>query len=488
MLKRKSIYLILLFFCLATANTHAEGIDTTLVKKMLVDDLQSTNDGDLARYLNNYFFNTPFTDIPAARNYMTGMLKKYRSKDAAAFELFISGVIEKRLTKYNQAERNFSKAIAIAQKTGNHYLLFSLHSNQAFIQASKGNSAAAMINYRLAQKEAIALDDINRHILLAINISDLYYKNNLFTQSLQYLDQAEAMATSSRSKQFHHENFIYFNKAEIYFKMNKRDSLNKYYRLLLSPKRAPTGIYNFRKRAAYFVEMAEGEYPKAINDINTLRNDSQFSFGDEDLIYLADAYHKAGMNDSAKVTINTVFKAIGKDHNPFLKHHLYQMLGQIALSESDRASAAKYLSLALTNLQDHTDHMVQVANISSEMKIDQIAGDFIRREEQYKRQRLMLTFAVVVSGLLVAIIIMFYRSVRQKRYYEQLIYKNKQQELAFINSHEVRRHLSNILGLVDLVQDKSLTNDEGDRIIKDLHHSAESLDRAIKNISEKLDS
>ncbi|MCC8407630.1 hypothetical protein LJ707_01720 [Mucilaginibacter sp. UR6-1] len=487
MLIRKRYYFLALFFCLALTRASAGIIDTAYVTRLLKGEERQANDGDLARYLNNYFIAAPLNDVATARTYIGPILKKYRKREGPAFEYFISGIIQKRLLHYDKAKKSFDNAIVIAEKTGNHYLLFSLHSNQAFIWASQGNSAEAMDNYRLAQKEATALNDINRHILLAINISDLYYKNNLFKQSLQYLDQAEAMNNAAKSKKFHHENFIYLNKAEIYFRLNNLDSLKKYHRLLFSPDRASTGIYEFRKRVSYLLTIAGGSYIKAIDEINTLKTDKKYPFWNEDLIYLADAYYKADMNDSAKVTINSILGSIGKNDNPFLKYHLHEILGQIDMKNADTISAAKNFAIALAEFQTHTDRMVQVANISSQMKIDQIAEDFIRKEEQYKRQRLMLIFAVVVFALLVGIIIMFYRNIKQKHYYEQLLYKAKHHELAFINSHEVRRHLSNILGLVGLLQDKGLTKAEADQITGNLDHSAQSLDSAIKNISEKLD-
>ncbi|MCD8739871.1 hypothetical protein LT679_04600 [Mucilaginibacter roseus] len=475
--------------CLTIVQVYATKLDSIFVTRALQRNLPGVNDGDLARYLNTYFVRVPEREIDGDRQKVFSYLKLYRNRERPAFELFINGVIEKRFYKYTKARTNFDRAIVKAEKTGNHFLLYALQTNSAFIEAAIGNSAEAMVRYRLAQKQATLLNDIDRHIVLAINISDLYYKNNLFKQALQYLDQAQAMAGAQRSTNFQHENYIYFNKAEIYFRLNQLDSLNKYKELLATRDRKSAGIYEFRKRAYYLWTIAKGRHLEAINQINRLRSDEKYPFSDEDLVYLADTYYKAGMNDSAKLTVNYIVKASAHNDSPFLKFHLYNMLGEIDLKNGDSVDASKKFSTALANLQLHTTRMVQVANISSEMKIDQIAGDFIRKEEAYKRQRLILIFIIVVSVLLIAITIIFYRGIKQKHYYEQLLYKAKHQELAFINSHEVRRHLSNILGLVSLVKDKNMGDDqEKNHIIQSLDHSATSLDTAIKTISKKLDS
>jgi signal transduction histidine kinase len=66
------------------------------------------------------------------------------------------------------------------------------------------------------------------------------------------------------------------------------------------------------------------------------------------------------------------------------------------------------------------------------------------------------------------------------------LYAAQKQELATINSHEVRNHLSNILGLLDLMNDK---DNKGNELLKTkdyLQYSAEQLDKALKNVSKKL--
>jgi hypothetical protein len=83
---------------------------------------------------------------------------------------------------------------------------------------------------------------------------------------------------------------------------------------------------------------------------------------------------------------------------------------------------------------------------------------------------------------------MFYRTVKQKRHYEQLLFVAKKQELSFINSHDVRKHLTNIMGLITVIEqsdDKEQSYQEAEGY---LFTAARQLDQSIRNISEKLDS
>jgi sensor histidine kinase regulating citrate/malate metabolism len=67
-----------------------------------------------------------------------------------------------------------------------------------------------------------------------------------------------------------------------------------------------------------------------------------------------------------------------------------------------------------------------------------------------------------------------------------LLYEAKKEELAFINSHEVRKHLTNILGIIDILQHSENKLDDYKQIEEYLLQSAAKLDESIKSISEKL--
>ena len=78
-------------------------------------------------------------------------------------------------------------------------------------------------------------------------------------------------------------------------------------------------------------------------------------------------------------------------------------------------------------------------------------------------------------------------AIRKKRYYDQLVFKARSEELAFIHSHEVRRHLSNIMGIIGLIKDADDRQTEFESSVSYLIASADNLDNAIGHISEKLD-
>jgi signal transduction histidine kinase len=120
------------------------------------------------------------------------------------------------------------------------------------------------------------------------------------------------------------------------------------------------------------------------------------------------------------------------------------------------------------------------------MKIDDVEQSYIQKDEIYKRERLVLMFMVIVALLIIAVVTMFYRNAKQKRHYEKLLFTAKKEELAYINSHDIRRHLTNILGIIDVLKNSDSKEIDYAQVEKHLFYSAEQLDEAIKNISDKL--
>jgi hypothetical protein len=227
------------------------------------------------------------------------------------------------------------------------------------------------------------------------------------------------------------------------------------------------------------------DYKGAIQLINKLVTDSLYIKSDAEHLNLADAYFSNGQIDSAQYMVNVLLELPSIANHPEIKYHLYELLGNIAQIKKDDKLAAYNFKLALEQSKQNINNLTQVGDISSKIKLDEVQDLYYINVLKYKRERLWLIFAIVLTGCIVVIFAIFYRSNRQKRHYEKLLFENKKRELALINSHEVRNHLSNILGLLDIIADC----DAKGELLKAqayLQYSAQELDKNLKNISRKL--
>jgi hypothetical protein len=130
--------------------------------------------------------------------------------------------------------------------------------------------------------------------------------------------------------------------------------------------------------------------------------------------------------------------------------------------------------------------LVAVDTIAAGLRLDEMQNGYIRREDGFKRERLWLIFSVVTIGLVLIAGAMLYRNIRQKRKFEKLLFETKRNELAFINSHEIRRHLSNILGIIDTIGNSDDKHQSYLEAETHLLNAAKDLDNSIHYIADKL--
>ncbi len=64
--------------------------------------------------------------------------------------------------------------------------------------------------------------------------------------------------------------------------------------------------------------------------------------------------------------------------------------------------------------------------------------------------------------------------------------EKKLKDIAFLNSHSVRKHLSTILGLVNLLEFNDNNDADLNYIMKNIKSISEELDQSIKEISNEI--
>lgn len=462
-------------------------IDTNSFTTILQLKDQNEREKKLIRYIENYLQERHGESLLPAKTELDELLLKNNTENRKAFEYFTESIYQRRLTHMDDAEAAMVKAIEYAGKNGDHFLTYTFLSHLAFFQTDEGNAIEAVTNYALAKKEALMLKDPHLQLQLDVNLSDVYYKNSFYNQSLFYLNEAETLSKKYAQNDIRVNTTIYYNKAENFFRMNKPDSLKSYCDKLEAINDNFDKLYTYRKRTEYYLYLLQYDFKNAVKLIKGLQKDSLYSYNDQDQQNLADAYFNGGQPDSAKIIINELLAEPLEINNPEVKYHLYKVLGEIAEGKKDQQQAAFNYKMLVQQSDDVISRLTQVGNISSQIKIDEIEGSYLQKDESYKRQRLWLIFAVVVALLTIAIITLSYRSARQRRHYQKLLFTSQKEELAFINSHEVRKHLSNILGIIDVVRHSEDKAKEYHQVENHLFESAKKMDEAIKNISSKLD-
>jgi len=440
---------------------------------------------DIPRYLNGI----KTDDLDGAIAELNDLIVQYKIDDAKGMSLLIDAQRLVQLKQPGAADSVLKKAIKQAFDNDDHYLLYACFTRIAFIRLAQGNFMQTILNYGQAKKEATKLNDPYLQVLIDINISDSYYKNSLYEQALFYLTEAQSLINKNNIQDQKVKNSVWLNIAELYFRINKIGPVKKYNRLLHEAPKGDNRLYSFTQRTGYYITFLQQNYLQVIDRLNELKHDTAYVFDNViDEQNLADAYFLSGQNDAARAILTQMIKDPGQNNHPEIKQHLYEELAQIAEDE-DNAKLANYnYKMSLDQAKEQLHRLIDVGSASSQITIEQMQLGYDKKEAGYRSKQALLTFAVIVTVLTLIIGGMLYRNIRQKRYYERILFESKKQELAFINSHEVRKHLSNILGIVNMIKQSTDKHEEYLQAEDHLMRAAEDLDKAIKNISEKLDS
>ncbi|MDR6941255.1 hypothetical protein [Mucilaginibacter pocheonensis] len=486
MFKRLSLTLLFVLNCCFNAAFSQQAVK----RDSLLDYMQLKNqrlrEQKVVNYIKANIQDTPLEGLDQEKDLIIRSISGHSLENKKALILFTQAIYQKRLLQFEAGKKSLLAAIEQVQKSSDHFLLYNFFSFMAFIQTDEGNPIDAVYSYGMAKNEVKKLQNPFLETILNVNISDIYYRTGLYSQSLFYLDKAQNLYVGYNLKEENVLRLINYNKAENYFRTGNYDSLNVYHQKLSKLANYTNKLFTSEKRVGYYLLLLKRNYKAAIPIIKALVKDSMFVKVDIDEQYLASAYFNNGQIDSARYVINGLLARPSLVNHPEIKFHLYETLGEIAQLKNDNKMAADYFKLALQQSKQNVNNLTQVGNISSQMKINDVQNLYYENMLAYKKEQLRLRFIVALAFLIVVVITLFYRNNRQKRHYEKLLYAAQKHELATINSHEVRNHLSNILGLLDLMNDDDKEDSELLKTKDYLQYSAEQLDKALRNVSKKL--
>jgi DNA uptake protein ComE-like DNA-binding protein len=136
----------------------------------------------------------------------------------------------------------------------------------------------------------------------------------------------------------------------------------------------------------------------------------------------------------------------------------------------------------------YAEKQLKTDNITAIVKYHEIKDRYASVEKDLKVKKNYLWLSITIGAMIILALFLLYRTVLANKRFNKLAYDKLNNELSFINSHEVRKHLSNILGIITVVQmsdDKCASYLETEGA---LLQSAQELDTSIKSIAGKLSS
>lgn len=452
----------------------------------IIDEIKTEkNDSIRARLLGKLSYVYQYVDFNKSIYYADSALKlskKINYQKGIAKSYNFLGLAYSTIGKLDLALQNYLMALRVNENAGIEQEMAKNMNNIGEILVKIGDDKkgveyilkAYKINKKYGNKNSMAIS-------LSL-MSDVSVKRKEFKNALTHLKEARAEAGSSIG--IFDDGFYFVRLGEIFLKAGKADSARSYFQKALNIKKAEPDQKIASLYGLSIIEMKFGDYKKS------------------------------------KIMLNEAMEIAKLSNAQFEFIKLYKALSDLSLKTNDLRSAVLYI-------QKRDDLKDSLLGYKTSGKISGSLNTIITEQKEAENERLRLEsklrenelskqksiVVILTSGILVAIILsmLAYRNFKSKnRAYKKLNIANetinqyninleekiekrttiitnqnkKLKELAYFNSHTVRRHLANILGLIHLMKDEKEKQEYFDMI----ESEANSLDHIVKDINQMIES
>lgn len=446
--------------------------------KTAVNSSVSVSGTQLEKLINSYIWLAKEENLSSNREILLSGILKSNLSDKKVFSYEIEALYAKRLLKFEQAKRFILKALDETPKENSR--MIRLLSILALIDTDLENYMRAMESYLIIEKQLKNLQDTNKLILNYINIADLYIKSSLYKEAIVTLDTAHHLAAQKEREQI--QMLVDEHKAMAYFHLNNLDSLNYYTDKASQIKSASTSNTH---RLKYMVLLLKKD-KRSIDEIKLLIDNANDPEKICTSLHLAQACLLFNQTEKAraialKLLSSADLKSLGQ-----MRCKLFHILGDAYIKEKKFALAALYYKRATDQAALNTVRTMKTGSILNYLKYDEINKKYVVAQENLAVRQNYFMLCMVVAGMIILTFIFLYRSLKMKKKYDELMFNKLNSEISFINSHEIRKYLSNILGIIMVIrmsEDRKETYFEFEQALFD---SAQNLDNSIQNIATKL--
>lgn len=426
-----------------------------------------------------HLINAPLDSVAHNKNLIITALSQNDLPNQKAMIYEVEAISSKRLLKLNDAKKFAQRGINEVGISENQ--LIRLLSLLAYIETDLENYLAAIENYQVIEKLLQRTNEPRKLIVSYIGLGDLYNKSGLYKEALNTFTKAFNMAQQEKIKV---PMILYENMAIVYFNLKRSDSLQYYSDKILKAKVPLDDSIAFHRLT--YMKLILAKDSRAINEIKKVINDPKDGDPLLTTLNLAKAYIEFNQIENAKSFILETLAKGDLKNVTFLSSQLYKLLSDIYLKKGEFKVALLYYKKSVEQLTLNAEKQSKSDNILAVLKYYEIKTKYATIENDLVVRKNYLLLLTIIAVMIILTLFFLYRTVWIKKRFNRLQYDRLNNELSFINSHEVRKHLSNILGIIEVIKISDDKHKAYEELETALLHSAENLDISIKNISKKL--
>ncbi|MDQ8005486.1 MAG: tetratricopeptide repeat protein [Pedobacter sp.] len=478
----KSVGSIVVFLLLSISIQAADSLTTKLSDALKLPANEVGN--QIYELTTKYIIDANIDSIPKNRAILISALSKSNLPDKKALIYEIEAHSARNLLVLNKAKAYAQKGLNEPNIPENMTIRFLML--LANIETGLENYLVAIENYQIIEK--LLKDKKNQSKELIINfigLADLYLKAGLYNEAITTLNKGITLAQKKKVPQV--KPLLYKNMAIVYFYLGNANLLQHY------TAKAFTGTEKLNHSSVSFhrlnyMKLMLARNPAAIEEIRKVINSPQ---DDDELMsgyHYAQALVKFNEIARAKKFILVMLNTGDLKNLTLLSSKLYKMLSDIYLKEGDFKSASLYYQKNAEKVSLYAEKQLKSGNMSALLKYHEIKNRYASVEKDLKVKKNYLWLSITLGAMIILALFLLYRTVLATKRFNKLAYDKLNNELSMINSHETRKHLSNILGILNVIK---LSDDKCSSYLETetaLFNSAIDLDTSIKSIAGKLSS
>ena len=420
----------------------------------------------------------------------------------------------------------FDEAISKAKASHDQYLLSSCYNALGKLWY-KNNDIQQSTKYYFMALDGFENNEAHASLIgeLHSNIGSNFQKQEDFSRSLDYFERGLSFLKNSNDKK--QLALLYNNLGLTYKQLNRLDDALEMYKLSLQINREINNVtqqlYNINNIGVIYINKGRyelaSEYFKEALKINYERND--FVEVSKNLLNLGTVLRHLGNNDQALDTLDHAYSLAKSYHDSDLKYRILAELYEASLEKQEYKKALDYFQ-EYKSVEDSlykTDQYTSLVELEAKYKVSQNERAIQLSQTQLLNQRLIN--AVILAALVLAIFLIVFLAwifLLNKKNEKQLIELNQEidaqnekiqainhnlertieqrtktiqdqntrlKDFAHMNSHRVRRPLSSILGIVNLLQEEN-NSEKKQELIDMLEGASKEMDDIIFEINQNL--
>lgn len=459
------------------------------LKEALKKSYANQNDWDsMYEYAVNYFL---YTDTAKLYSGLALYMNTIDSSDElnAALPL-MKGMVYARKRNYDSAINLLQHALTTGLEKSYFPLIYYSNIQLGQVFRKIGNYPIALLSYDEALNVATQAKNGDAVVHAQIKKSELFFELRSYRRSLDELDNAYVLTDWSNVKK--HDILkaaILKNKIRCFEKLDNKDSLLITKKKLDELRSGELYVDFSRISANVEVSRIQGDKKQEIAELKkmlTLTRATGFEDPLNVAVSLGRAYYNNGDYKNALGILDSVeYYVEGLNQLSILKD-LYVVKANTYAAMNDMPSALKYYEKnervgdsinANTSIAKNMEMSASVSTLKNSL------GEAVREKNL---QRKVVIFTIVISVLSLTLLYLLFRFVVNRNKMHRMQMQQYMKELSFINSHEVRKYLANILGIVQMIKMENSSFDTYRLFEEDLFKNADALDQSIRTLAKKL--